>query len=270
MSSYEDLELQWRDLVENFEQRELGLDSVYLPNIKPSGPVDYILIGQEPSRDWSGATESGHHSGCKRWVTADSDDARANRLISDCGLRNFVWSPTDFGVHWAVRDSLIARGKLVHSTDIGKGSARVEDASKLQKCRWPRWLPSLKAEIKLVGPRARLVAMGCGVGAFLERELDRPVDTVLHYSSQNSGPLSKLADEFEFAREDKSRLHREIYQVAKGMVESLGYCSVLRDRILRRIGADSGRKTHHLRVAFVYSKLLKLIDQKSPRRVCKL
>jgi len=51
-------------------------------------------------------------------------------------FRNFVWRPTDFAIHWAVSEALRAKGKTVHMTDMGKGSAIVNDAGKHRKRRW--------------------------------------------------------------------------------------------------------------------------------------
>jgi hypothetical protein len=51
---------------------------VYLPNLMPTGPVDYVLIAMEPSLG--------------RWARSPTD---ASVKIA-AGFRNFMWSLEDF------------------------------------------------------------------------------------------------------------------------------------------------------------------------------
>ena len=45
--AYKQLEDNFRHQVE--EDRKLGIESIFLPNMAPKAPVDYVLIGMEPS-----------------------------------------------------------------------------------------------------------------------------------------------------------------------------------------------------------------------------
>ena len=47
--AYKRLEEEFRLRVE--EDKFLGIESIFLPNIEPTGPVDYVLVGMEPSRE---------------------------------------------------------------------------------------------------------------------------------------------------------------------------------------------------------------------------
>ena len=45
--AYKRLEEEFRLRVE--EDKRLCIKSIFLPNIEPTGPVDYVLVGMEPS-----------------------------------------------------------------------------------------------------------------------------------------------------------------------------------------------------------------------------
>ena len=97
--AYKQLEDNFRHQVE--EDRKLGIESIFLPNMVPKAPVDYVLIGMEPSL-----------LGFARSL----DDAQEK---IDRGFRNFcgVWA-----IHFPVRNYLLLDGETYYVTDLAKGS----------------------------------------------------------------------------------------------------------------------------------------------------
>ena len=82
--AYRQLEGEFRERVAE-DHRQWKFESVYLPNMAPEAPVDYVLIGMEPSLGfWSGKKEQDIN---ERMRTAQEK--------IDDGFRNFcgVWTP---------------------------------------------------------------------------------------------------------------------------------------------------------------------------------
>ena len=67
-----------RDLEQKFAAAAAVDGDVYLPHFTPSGPVDAVLIGMEPSFGW--------------WAHTPAEAAQ--KIAA--GFRNFMWSPEDF------------------------------------------------------------------------------------------------------------------------------------------------------------------------------
>jgi hypothetical protein len=89
---------QMRDLEREFAAAAAVDGDVYLPNFTPAGPVDAVLIGMEPSLG--------------RWARTAAE--AAPKIAA--GFRNFMWSPEDFILHYAVRRSLCSAGGTYHVT----------------------------------------------------------------------------------------------------------------------------------------------------------
>ena len=106
--------------------------SVYLPNFMPTGPVDYVFIGMEPSLGaWASSLE------------------KAKAKIA-AGFRNFMWSMEDFILHTSARHYLCEPGQTYYVTDISKGAMSVKRANLDRTVRYERWFPLLVQEIDLV------------------------------------------------------------------------------------------------------------------------
>ena len=75
---------QMRELEQEFAAAAAVDGDVYLPNFTPSGPVDAVLIGMEPSLGW--------------WARTPAE--AAPKIAA--GFRNFMWSPEDFILHYAL------------------------------------------------------------------------------------------------------------------------------------------------------------------------
>jgi len=145
--------------------------NVFLPNIEPEGPVQYVLICMEPSLG--------------RWARS-KDEARSK---VEAGFRNFLFSTEDFILHFCARRYLCKPEERYHITDLSKGAMRVEGASHARAERYDRWFPLLLEEIDLVAhPNAGIVTVGKVVSGYLgQRDFRRPFTPVIHYSGQ-AGP----------------------------------------------------------------------------------
>ena len=102
--AYKELEDDFRQRVE--KDKQSGRESIFLPNIRPTAPVDYVLVGMEPSLG--------------RWarVKGKSRLEDAQKRI-DQGFRNFcaVWI-----LHYPVRTYLCQDGESYYVTDLAKGA----------------------------------------------------------------------------------------------------------------------------------------------------
>ena len=75
---------------------------VFLPNLEPSGPVEYAFVCMEPSLG--------------KWARS-ADEAR--RKV-DAGFRNFVFSIEDFILHFCIQQYLCGPQERYHITDLAK------------------------------------------------------------------------------------------------------------------------------------------------------
>jgi len=139
---------------------------IYLPNVEPAAPAQFVFIGMEPSLG--------------RWATSP-EEARAK--VRE-GFRNFVSSIEDFILHFCIRRYLCEGGERYHITDLSKGAMLVERASVDRTQRYDRWYELLADEIELVAaPGAGIFAVGNDVRKHLSRRaFPRPITPVIHYS----------------------------------------------------------------------------------------
>ena len=182
--AYESLEREFMDRVEEdnkkFEEkvREGKYRGIYLPNVRPTSPVDYVLVGMEPSLGG--------------WAK-DQDDAREK--IAD-GFRNGVGRTLQFCI-----DTYLCRnGETWYLTDLAKGAmlTKSPDAGSMEK--YKAWYPLLEKELKLVAKSdARVIAIGRTVDGFLNGFLNKTklcgrvyVGWIPHYSTQVAGQRGKM------------------------------------------------------------------------------
>lgn len=157
----------YRDLEERMKTLAEADGNVYLPNLEPLGPVDYVLICMEPS--------------LKGWAQSVKD---AKAKVNE-GFRNFLAGIEPTLLHLSVRRFLCEGGQSYHITDISKGAMPVTDAVYDRTKRYDRWYPLLLEEIRLVAPNGGIVAVGNKVSQYLKRRgFQRPFTRVIHYSGQ--------------------------------------------------------------------------------------
>ena len=165
---YAALECEFQKQVESdnkSDNKELYIDSLFVHNFIPLGPVDYILIAMEPSTGVSGK------------------DRKDPSQIA----RNFSWSVEDFILHYCIREYLCQNGETYHLTDLAKGGMTTKFADKQRECRYERWYPLLDKELRLLTKQqgTRIIAIGNVVADFLKKKpLCERVEKVLHYTRQ--------------------------------------------------------------------------------------
>lgn len=162
---YAKLEEKFRRQVARDEKR-WDVESVYLPTVVPSGPVDFVLVAMEPSMGGKSKEEM------QRWI--------------DEGARNFCNSPEDFILHFCARNYLCRNGETYHVTDLAKGAMPTKATAAGNAEKYEDWYPLFEKELKLIAqPNARIISIGKEVGRFLSgKRLRGHAGTILHYSPQ--------------------------------------------------------------------------------------
>ena len=152
------------------EDKAHGRKCIFLPNIEPTGPVDYVLIGMEPSL---GGWAKGK---------GDAKFEYAQREICK-GFRNFcgVWI-----LHHPVRNYLCPDGETYYVTDLAKGAMLTNQEGAGSQKKYEEWYPLLEEELGLVAkPDAKIISIGNKVGQFLSKMgLYGHVGTIPHYSGR--------------------------------------------------------------------------------------
>lgn len=161
--AYNKIEKKFQRQVE-IDNETLGIESIYLPNMMPAGPVDYVLVGMEPSL---------------KGFAKDIQDAK---WLIEKGFRNFccVWQ-----IHFPVQEYLCQDGETYHLTDLAKGSMETTAVGAGNKNKYKAWYPLLEEELSLVAkPDAKIISIGGKVGGFLlEKGLYGHAGTVPHFAS---------------------------------------------------------------------------------------
>jgi len=227
-----------RDLEQEFAAAAAVDGDVYLPNFTPSGPVDAVLIGMEPSLGW--------------WARTPAE--AAPKIAA--GFRNFMWSPEDFILHYAARRSLCSAGGTYHVTDISKGAMTVEKAHIDRRARYARWAVLLDKEVRLIAkPGAHIIAIGRNVCSFLERNgVDRDIKSIIHYSAQASAArdAAVIGREAEFRAFSEMLSMQELVDVASEIMQENSISVAMSAETiarLRKANLSESRK----KLAFIYS-----------------
>jgi hypothetical protein len=175
---YQALECEFRARVEEDNEYH-GAQSVYLPNLAPQRPADFVLVAMEPS------------------TGGGAGDLKKGKAFSP---KNFSGSVEDFILHFCIGKYLCGGGRTYHLTDLSKGAMLTRHASDKPEERYLRWYPLLKKELKLVAkPNAPIIAIGNVVHGFLDkhRSLDKQgmpglTGPILHYSLKAAGAWKKV------------------------------------------------------------------------------
>ena len=230
---YAVLECDFKRQVEK-DNKELGIESLFLPNIRPVGPVDFVLIAQEPSLGGGGLEKAGEKI--------------------EQGDRNFSGSFEDFILHFCIREYLCRGGKTCYLTDLAKGAMAVRVAESQRQDRYERWYPLLEKELRLVAkPGALIISIGGKVEDFRKKKkLAWP--KILHYSQQAAGFRGKAAEEDPVGfRKFCTTVSREkIERVAEEVLEEGGVGAVLKEEKLKRLRRGSGLTDSRKKLMFDY------------------
>ena len=147
--AYRQLEDKFRQRVDK-DYKQWKFESIFLPNMAPKAPVDYILVAMEPSLNgWAQDIPDAHQKICK-------------------GFRNFcgVWL-----LHFPVSEYLCQEGETYYLTDLAQGAMATNSEGAGSKEKYEAWYPLLEDELGLVAkPDAKIISLGSKVGGFLSEK----------------------------------------------------------------------------------------------------
>jgi hypothetical protein len=193
----------------------------FLPNFRPGGPVDYVLICMEPSLG--------------RW--AKTPEVARERVAK--GFRNFTWSIEDFILHTAVRRYLCGPGQTYHLTDVAKGAMLVKRAQVDRPARYARWYGLLEQEIEAVAkPTAKFFAVGQAVDKELRRlRFARSWALLIHYSGQAARARKTAVAVLvaEFRRYAKTVSLGDVLQVAEELLRENNVPAAMTHETMERL-----------------------------------
>ena len=212
-------------------------NSVYLPNLRPSGPADYVFICMEPSLG--------------RWAHS----LEKAREQVNAGVCNFLPGGGVLILHFAAREFLPPRGARYHITDLSKGAMPCRDANIGRTQRYDRWFDLLLAELALVAaPGAKIFAVGNAVANHLNnRNFPYRFAPILHYSSVAAPHRARAVigreQGFEEFKRSVSREH--LRAVAEDVLTEHAIAPTIREQTLAKI--DRHKLTDSLlQLAFTY------------------
>ena len=159
---YQALECEFRAQVAEDNEYH-GAQSVYLPNLAPQRPADFVLVAMEPS------------------TGGGVGELKKGKAFSP---KNFSGSVEDFILHFCIREYLCGGERTYHLTDLSKGAMLTRHAADKPEERYRRWYPLLQKELKLVAkPNAPIIAIGNVVHGFLDKKgMPGLTGSILHYS----------------------------------------------------------------------------------------
>lgn len=231
------------------DYKELGIKSVFLPNIRPEGPVDFVLVAQEPSG-------------------GKGDTVKALEGI-ERGERNFSGSVEDFILHFCVQEYLCQGGKTYYLTDLAKGAMPTKFAGLNRNERYERWYPLLQRELRVVAnPGMRVIPIGTKVDDFLkQKSLDWPLEErILHFAkpaAPHRGKASKCDPEGYRQFCSEVSLSR-VEQAAKVVLAQAGTGKSLLNLKLNRLRGSSGLTDSRKKLMFGYKVAFERINGAMP------
>ena len=196
-------------------------NTIFLPFLRPKGPVDFVLVGMESSL--GGWAPSGPTEACEK---------------RGQGMKHFAWSMEDFILHYCIRNYLCPGGETYYLTDLAKGAMFTKEAADGRRARYEKWYPILEEEIGLIAkPEAKIISIGTVVGTFLSaKALYRHAGTILHYSPQaarHRGLEGKSCEEYKRFTSSVELCH--VLQTAEKVLEKGEVCPSLKCEILKRL-----------------------------------
>ena len=217
--------------------------TIYLPNVCPDGPVDFLFVSMEPSlKKWAKTTEEGE------------------RLIKE-GFRNNLFDIDNFILHYCIRHFL-CQGHSYYITDLSKGAMPVEVASKGRRNRYQSWFPLFKEEFDIVSNRStKVIAIGNAPYNFLKKKkFESKIDSgnilkILHYSNQAAN-YRKVAIEHHKSKFNSwvdQPLMKDIITDAREVLEDGGIPLPMGQYILQKLVAHGGDLTEsQIQLIFTY------------------
>ncbi len=244
---YEDLERKFCEQVQrDFDCR--CLKSRMLRNIQPDGPVDFILIAQEPA--------SGRQISGKRPLDWECVKDRENR--------NFCGHVYDFIFHYCIRNylckELCKEDQTYYLTDLSKGAMSVKQAAATSRAeRYKRWYPLLVEELNLMAKPegTHIIAIGRKVQTFLRRRKEfEGIDRVIHYSPAAHWARAKAIEPWinEFPGSVEKLNFDDILNTTKEVLNQAGYHDASREDKHRKLLKGARLTTARKKSVFYYKK----------------
>ncbi|BAY87018.1 hypothetical protein NIES267_65290 [Calothrix parasitica NIES-267] len=212
--AYNQLEMCMKDLANKN-------DEIYVPNIVPDSPADYIFICMEPSLgEW-----------------AKNRDEAESKLRD--GFTNFLDGFNTMVLHFAIRNYLCQDNQTYHLTDLSKGAMLVKDADNNRIERYENWYPLLLHEMNLIAStNVKVFAIGSHVVNFLQKQ-QFPWDftQLIHYSGQAVSHWDRVVKEREedFKRFKDTVTHEDFLNNAKSVIESSKVPLVISESVLKKM-----------------------------------
>lgn len=232
--SYAELETEFLIRV-----REEG--SEYLPLVSPKCPVDFVLVGMEPSLG--------------RWASSNPEKAPAKaQKMREQGLKNFVWSMEDFILHFCIRHYLCMSGETYYITDLAKGAMLTKEAEIDRTDRYKKWYPIFLKELELVAKsNAKIISIGKRVSKFfIMQGLHGHAGCIMHYSPQASRHVGVESRRQPDAYCKFSRITMDdVLQEAKLVLMETGMGEIS-ENILERLENGSGLSESRKKLMFDY------------------
>ena len=172
--AYRELEDKFKQEVDRDKQTH-GIESVFLPNVKPTGQVDYVLVGMEPGLN-----------------AMDLETAR--KKIAVCEFENWGRYPQTNTLVFAVWKYLCDKDKTkYYFTDLAHGAMNGKAKGAQDLARYERWYPLFEEELALFAkPDAKIISIGLTASKFLtEMGLHGHAGMVAHPAPMGLGKAGK-------------------------------------------------------------------------------
>lgn len=240
---YEALELKFCKRVQK-DFDDCGLKSVMLRNIQPDGPVDFILIAQEPSGG--------------RSLTGDRPPDW--ECVKDRKNRNFCGHKYDFMFQYCIRNYLCGGSQTYYLTDLSKGAMPPKQAATTSRETHKRWYPLLVEELDLVAKPEGTCIIAIGktkVHTFLRRRKEfEGIDWVYHLAPTANGARAKAIEPYlkEFAEFRETLNLDYILDTTEDVLYRVGYSEESRRKKLRELWKGSRLTDGDKKFVFYYKK----------------
>lgn len=223
-------------------------DEIYVPNITPHSPVEYIFICMEPSLG--------------EWARSRNEA----EIKLKAGFRNFLDGYNTMILHHAIREYLCENDQKYFITDLSKGAMLVRNAGVNRMVRYKNWYSLLLEEINLVAiPDARVFAVGTHVNRFLNSQnFSREATLLIHYSNTAAMHWNTVVQEHKeaFDQFQNTVSHNDLIATAEDVIKNSEVPKIVSDRALGRL--RKGKLTlSRLKLMFNYKISFEVFASKS-------
>ena len=217
---------------------------IFLPNLAPSSPVDYVFVCMEPSLG--------------RW--GPTHEVAVERI--DAGFRNFMYSLEDFIFHYCANQYLCSRDQRYFVTDVSKGAMLVNHAVATRAERYNRWHSLLLDELDLLlRPDGRVIAVGKEVAIHFKNRRFPVFSTILHYSNQaaQSRNAQIVGREEEFEAYRGTVLLEDVLNNAEEVMLTSGIPVAILNETLARLSTSELTESRR-KLMFIYKTAFEAFD----------